>query len=110
VDTNNFNRQRLSDVFYTDTLFSKVKSLNGNVCAQLYTNGRCTRVFLMPSKSSEHIAQTLREFVDDVGIPKTLICDLVTEQVGTHNYVSNCTVRSRANLFRTIKWSWRFEK
>jgi hypothetical protein len=38
----------------------------------------------MPSKSSEHIAQTLREFVDDVGIPKTLICDLVTEQVGTH--------------------------
>jgi hypothetical protein len=38
----------------------------------------------MPSKSSEHIAQTLREFVDDVGIPNILICDLATEQVGTH--------------------------
>jgi hypothetical protein len=38
----------------------------------------------MPLKSSEHIAQTLREFVDDVGIPNTLICDLATEQVGTH--------------------------
>jgi hypothetical protein len=40
VDTHNFNRRRLNDVFYTDTLFSKVKSLNGNVCAQFYTNGR----------------------------------------------------------------------
>jgi hypothetical protein len=84
VDTHNFNRRRLNDVFYSDTLFSKVKSLNGNVCAQVYTNGRYTRVFPMMSKSGECIAQTLREFVDDVGIPNTLICDLASEQVGTH--------------------------
>jgi hypothetical protein len=38
----------------------------------------------MSSKSSENIAQTLRDFVDDVGIPNTLICDLATEQVGPH--------------------------
>jgi hypothetical protein len=71
-------------VFYTDTLFSKVKSLNGNVCAQVYTNGHYTRVFPMASKSSKNIAQTLNEFVDDVGILNTLICDLATEQVGPH--------------------------
>jgi hypothetical protein len=41
-------------------------------------------VFPIPSKSSEHIAQMLREFIDDVGIPNILICDLATEQVGTH--------------------------
>jgi hypothetical protein len=38
----------------------------------------------MSSKSSENIAQTLRDFVDNVGIPNTLICDLATEQVGPH--------------------------
>jgi hypothetical protein len=26
----------------------------------------------------------LRDFVDNVGIPNTLICDLATEQVGVH--------------------------
>jgi hypothetical protein len=39
VDTHNFYRRRLNDVFYSDTLFSKVRSINGNVCAQVYTNG-----------------------------------------------------------------------
>jgi hypothetical protein len=73
--TLNFYHRRLNDVFYTDTLFSKVKSLNGNVCTQVYTNGWYTRVFPMTSKSSKNIAQTLNEFVDDVGIPNTLICD-----------------------------------
>jgi hypothetical protein len=38
----------------------------------------------MASKSGESIAQPLREFVNDVGIPNTLICDLASEQVGTH--------------------------
>jgi hypothetical protein len=36
----------------------------------------------MTSKSSKNIAQTLQDFVDDVGVPNTLICDLATEQVG----------------------------
>jgi hypothetical protein len=62
VDTHNFYRRRLNNVFYTDTLFSKVRSINGNVCAQVYTNGRYTRVFPMSSKSSENIAPTLNEF------------------------------------------------
>jgi hypothetical protein len=63
------------DTFYSDELFSKVISLNGNVCAQVYTNGPYTQVFPMPSKASQHIAQTLHEFINDVGIPNELICD-----------------------------------
>jgi hypothetical protein len=38
----------------------------------------------MTSKSGQNIAQTLRDFIDDVGIPNALICDLPTEQVGPH--------------------------
>jgi hypothetical protein len=84
VDHLSLNRRRLNNTFYTDTLLSRVKSLNGFTCAQVYTNGRYTRVFPMTSKSSENIAQTLRDFVDDVGVPNTLICNLATEQVGPH--------------------------
>lgn len=58
--------------------------MNGNVCAQVYMNGRYTQVFPMMSKSSEHVAQTLRELIDDVGIPNKLVCDLATEQVRHH--------------------------
>jgi hypothetical protein len=103
VDTHNFNRRRLNDVFYTDTLFSKVKSINGNVCAQVYTNGRYTRVFPMTSKSSENIAQTLNDFVDDVGIPNTLICDLATEQVGPHTPMMKEIRKLRIKLHNSEK-------
>jgi hypothetical protein len=41
----------------------------------------------MTSKASEHIANALREFIDDVGIPNKIICDLATEQVGVHTPV-----------------------
>ncbi|KAI2498322.1 hypothetical protein MHU86_16192 [Fragilaria crotonensis] len=44
VDHLNLHRRRLADTFYMDTLFSKVKSLNGMECAQLITNGSFTRL------------------------------------------------------------------
>jgi hypothetical protein len=63
-------------------MFLKVKSLYGNVCAQVFTNGHYTRVFPMMSKSSENKARALLEFIDDVKVPDTFICDLTAEQVG----------------------------
>ena len=87
VDHLNLHRQRLHDTFYTDTLFSKVKSLSGFTCAQLITNGTFTRVYPMESKSGSQIAQALGEFISDVGIPDTLTCDFATEQTGPHTEV-----------------------
>ena len=84
VDHLNLNRKRLNDTFYMDTLFSKVKSLGGYTCAQLIKNGTFTRVYPMESKASVHIAAALTEFIDDVGIPDTLVCDLASEQTGKH--------------------------
>jgi hypothetical protein len=61
VDHLNLNRRRLNDTFYTDTLFSRVKSLKGFTCAQVYTNGRYTRVFPMALKiEREHCANSTR--------------------------------------------------
>ena len=82
MDHLNLNRRRLNDTFYTDTMFSKVKSIYGNRCAQIYTNGCFTKVYPIESKSSACIANTLQDFADYVGIPDTLVCDLATEQTG----------------------------
>ncbi len=103
VDHLNLHRRRLADTFCMDTLFSKVKSLNGTVCAQLITNGSFTRVYPMESKSSHDIAQALSEFIDDVGIPGTLICDFATEQTGKHAEVLKLIRRNQIRLLPAEK-------
>jgi hypothetical protein len=87
VDHIDINRRRLNDTFYMDTLFLKVTSSRGFTCAQVITNGQFTRVYPMNSKASENIANALREFIDDVGVPNEIVCDLATEQVGIHTPV-----------------------
>jgi hypothetical protein len=81
-----------------DTLFSKVKSLNGHACAQLITNDSFTRIYRMESKASRNIAQALCKFVDDVGIPGTLICDFATEQTGKNTEVLKAIRRYQIRL------------
>ena len=103
VDHLNLHRRRLADTFYMDTLFSKVKSLNGMECAQLITNGSFTRVYPMESKSSHDIAQALTEFIDDVGVPGTLICDFATEQTGKNTEVMKVVRRNQIRLLLAEK-------
>ena len=59
----------------------KGKSLNGNSYANLFTNGKYTRVYLTAGKSSREFADSLIDFTDDVGIPNTVFCDLALEYV-----------------------------
>jgi hypothetical protein len=97
VDHLDLHRKRLQETFYTDTLFSKVKSLAGYTCAQLITNGTFTRVYPMESKASSNIATALNTFFDDVGVPVELICDLASEQTG-----KNTDVMKLRNSFRVL--------
>ena len=73
VDHLHLNRRRLNGDWFTDTLFSKVTSIQGNTCAQVFTNGNFTTVHLLNSKAK--VAQALTEFTDDVGIPDMLLSD-----------------------------------
>ena len=57
-------------------------SLQGNTCAQVFTNGSFTTVHPLSSKAK--VAQALTEFADDVGIPDTLLSDGATEVTGKH--------------------------
>ena len=103
VNHMDLHRRRLHDTFYMDTLFSKVRSIGGNTCAQLITNGTFTRVYPMESKASSDIANALGEFVDDVGIPETLICDFATEQTGKNTEVMRLIRRMQIRLLPAEK-------
>ena len=80
VDHLHFHRKRLHATFHTDTLFSKIILLRGNKCAQVFTNGAFTAVYPIMSKS--HAGDSLREFINDVGIPDRLYADLAAEHTG----------------------------
>ncbi|KAI2489216.1 Reverse transcriptase (RNA-dependent DNA polymerase) [Fragilaria crotonensis] len=99
VDHLHLNRRRLNGDWFTDTLFSKVISLKGNSCAQVFTNGYYTSVHPLPSKSK--VSQALTEFADDTGIPDTLISDGATEMTGPKTEFMKEVNRLRIRLRRT---------
>ena len=82
VDHLHLNQRRLNGDWFTDTLFSKVISLQGNTCAQVFTNGNFTTVH--PLNSKAQVAQALTEFSDDVDIPDVLLSDGAAEMTGRH--------------------------
>ena len=64
--------------FYTDTLFSKVKSISGNTCAQIYSNRiGFTKLYPMDSKSNAH--NSFSTLIHEVGIPHELHSDHAKE-------------------------------
>jgi hypothetical protein len=82
VDHLHLHRPRLKGTWYLDTLIAKVKLLLGNKCANVFTNGKYTKV--VPMTSLKEAAESLIDFTDDVGIPETLVMDSVTEFTGKH--------------------------
>ncbi|KAI2492275.1 Reverse transcriptase (RNA-dependent DNA polymerase) [Fragilaria crotonensis] len=60
-------------------------------------------VYPMASKSSHDIAQALTEFIDDVGVPGTLICDFATEQTGKNTEVMKVVRRNQIRLLLAEK-------
>jgi hypothetical protein len=64
----------LNTRFYTDTMFSMTKSLRGNKCAQVFTNGLGYDLFY-PLKKESEVAEALNEVIRSVGVPKELISD-----------------------------------
>ena len=67
------HRPRLQGDWYCDTMFSKVKSKLGNICANIFTNGKFTKVVPMSGWSDS--GKSLVDFSDDVGIPEVLTTD-----------------------------------
>lgn len=73
-------RNRLQGQFYMDHLQSKVTSLEGYKGAFVYTDGKFTKV--IPSTLTKGAGESLRLFVDDVGVPTRLCTDFGTTMIG----------------------------
>ena len=72
--------RHLRTTMYTDTMFSKVKSLQQNTCAQVFcTPVDWTRVFPLRSKGDAHLALDLLHRRH--GVPAKLICDNANELI-----------------------------
>ena len=60
--------------FFTNTMYSMTKSIRGNNCAQVFTNGLGYNLFY-PLKKESEIGDVLNEVIQSVGVPKELISD-----------------------------------
>ena len=80
VDHLHLHRPLLHGTWYADTLLSKVKSTRGITCANIFTQGRFTKVFPMTARSNA--GQSLVDFTDDVGTPNRLVTNGAGEFTG----------------------------
>ena len=71
--------RRLNSHFFTDTFFSKSKSLRGFTCAQLFVSDKgFIAIYFMTRKGQ--FKDALHMFCKEVGVPLDMICDPSGEQ------------------------------
>ena len=99
VDHLHLHRTYLRGMWYADTLMAKVKSRLGNTCANVFTQGKYTKV--VPMTSRAEAGRSLVDFTDDVGIPEMLTTDGAGEFTGRNtNFVKEAR-RMRIKLHTT---------
>ena len=78
-----YNVKQLRGRFATDTVYSDVKSLLGNTCAQIYTHKIGFAVsYPLPVAKGDEVGQTLSNFIHDYGAPEHITFDGAQVQVG----------------------------
>jgi hypothetical protein len=65
---------------YVDSMFLKVTALHGFTGGSIYTDGNGYNRFYLWKRKGEH-PDTLMQFINDVGVPTTLISDNAPEEV-----------------------------
>jgi Reverse transcriptase (RNA-dependent DNA polymerase) len=99
TDTVMLGRRRLRCRMYTDTVFSKVKSIKGHWCAQVFCGENYVKVIPLASKAQA--GDALQEFVSDVGIPNEILLDGAAEQTGTNSEFMKKCRQYNITVFRT---------
>ena len=89
----------LRGMWYADTLMAKVKSRLGNTCANVFTQGKFTKV--VPMTSRAEAGRSLVDFTDDVGIPEMLTTDGAGEFTGRNTDFVKEARRMRIKLHTT---------
>ncbi|KAG7369925.1 reverse transcriptase RNA-dependent DNA polymerase [Nitzschia inconspicua] len=97
VDHLDLHVRRMPGTWYCDTVLARVKSLLGNICANVFTNGRFTKV--VPMKSRKEAGFSFQEFVNDVGAPELLVTDGASEFTG-----NNTEFKKHVRRMRVKHW------
>jgi hypothetical protein len=99
TDIFHLNHNYLQTRMYTDTLFSKVLSIRGNKCAQIFCNEDFIKVVSMSSKS--HAGRALKDLIDDVGVPTQIVADGAAELTKENTEFMQTVRRYHINLRHT---------
>ena len=93
----------LSGRWYSDTMFSKTQSVRGYLAAQVFTNGRGSDHFY-PMKSKGMAGPfALMPFIQEVGIPQTIVTDNAPEEV--HGEFGKICRQFRIKQEQTVPYS-----
>lgn len=92
VDNFHLHRRKLRSDWQLDWLTARHKSLSGNTGAYVITNGHFTSCYPKPRDDQANATASLRAFVDEVGVPTNLKCDLAKSTSGKHTeFVKYCS-------------------
>ena len=95
--------RRLNIRVYSDTLFSKTRSIRGNTCAQLFSAEDF--VWIYPMKSKAQAGEAFQCFIEEVGIPESITVDGSSEQVGPKSTFLKTARTYRCDLRQTEAYS-----
>jgi hypothetical protein len=104
----------LQEEWFTDTVFGRVKSKDGNTCGQLFANKNYFAVFY-PMDSKAKAGDALRIFCQEYGVPERLVHNGAKEMTGKktefqsqvlkHDIITRCSkpyLHIRALIEHTI--------
>jgi hypothetical protein len=74
------SERKVKSDFYAEQMFSKIKDVHNHNGGSIFNNGLGYDRFY-PCRSKGENSNALKEFINDVGIPKTLISDNALEEV-----------------------------
>ena len=95
--------RRLADTWYTDVMFPKVKSVNGDNTVSIMTNG--SYVWAYPMRTKADVAVALNEFHQEVGIPRKIVFDGAAEQAGPNTDFMRLIRRNQVDWHVTEPYS-----
>jgi hypothetical protein len=84
-------------------MFSGIKSICGNTCAQLFTNGKF--VHLEPIARKAQAGEALYSMIDEVGIPDKMIFNGAKEQTGQRSEFMRALRKYREVYWQTEQYS-----
>ena len=104
-----FQFKALNCTIYTDTMFSKTKSLKSNTCCQIFTDGKGF-IWAYPMKSKKEAGYALYDFLDKVGKPKKIIYDGSLEQTGPGTYFQKVIIKNHIDTHKNEAETQKFNR